>query len=354
MLTIQELSKSFRSFALDSVSFSVSNDDYFVLLGPSGAGKTVLLELIAGLLQPDAGRIWCDDIDITNVPIPSRPLGFVFQNQALFPHLSVRNNIAYGLRCMHRSHQDITHRIHQLAEEMSISHLLDHMPGSLSGGEAQRTALARALATEPRYLLLDEPLTSLDADLRLEMRTILRRLHRNGHTMVHVTHDYEEAISLATRIGILENGLIIQTGSPAEVFRNPRTPFVARFLGLRNFFSGVLKHDAGQKPGASHFVSHGLVFSILTDAPEGPGEIVIPGEAITLSTHMHETSARNIFQGTIQDIANGRAGVTVTIDIGVPLTAIITADSLDQLDLCCGKTVYASFKASAIQFIREI
>ena len=184
MLRIHEISKSFDTFSLRNVSFTVNDGEYLVLLGPSGAGKSVILEIIAGLVPPDSGRIYRDDIDITTMPIQKRNLGLVFQNRALFPHLTVRRNIEFGLRCTQLSRNERGTRVKEISEALNIHTLLNRMPGSLSGGEAQRTALARALAPQPRCLLLDEPLSSLDADVKADIRSLLRKLHRQGHTII--------------------------------------------------------------------------------------------------------------------------------------------------------------------------
>ena len=186
MLRVEHLSTEIGDFALRDVSFEVNAGDYFVLLGASGAGKTLLLEALAGLVRPDAGRIFWDDCEITRTRIQHRGFGLVYQQQALFPHLSVYNNIAYGLRAWGARRRDVAARTRALAAETGADALLDRMPGTLSGGEAQRVALA----VEPRCLLLDEPLASLDTQARAQMRALLRRLNQRGHTVIPVTHDY--------------------------------------------------------------------------------------------------------------------------------------------------------------------
>ncbi|MCK4349485.1 MAG: ATP-binding cassette domain-containing protein, partial [Candidatus Krumholzibacteria bacterium] len=240
MLRVEGLSKKLGNFAVRDVSFDVGRGDYFVLLGASGVGKTVLLETITGITSPDAGRIVFDGREITRERIQKRNIGLVFQDQALFPHMTVKQNIAYGLRSRGAWCGRTDKRVEEIARDLEITPLLNRRPGTLSGGEAQRVALARALVTETKCLLLDEPLSSLDVSARSGMRALLRRLNRSGITMVHVTHDYEEAIALATRIGVMERGTIVQTGPPDEIFRRPASEFVASFIGIRNFFPGVL------------------------------------------------------------------------------------------------------------------
>lgn len=345
MLKVEGLSKKLGDFAVTDVTFEVGQGDYFVLLGASGVGKTILLETITGIIPPDAGRILFDGREITRERIQKRNIGLVFQNQALFPHMTVRQNIAYGLRSRGSGRGLADKRALDIARDLEITSLLGRRPETLSGGEAQRVALARALANEPKCLLLDEPLSSLDVSARSGMRALLRRLNRDGITIVHVTHDYEEAISLATRVGVMERGTVVQTGPPEDIFRRPTSEFVARFIGIRNFFPGVL--IAG---GDAEFRFSGLALSILTDAKDGEGYIIIRSEDVVISLEPSRTSARNVFVGVIKDIFPGRLGIEVIIDVGVEIAALVTEESAKDLGLECGKQVWASIKASAVRY----
>ena len=346
MLRIRNVSKDLGEFAIRDVSFDVEDGAYFVLLGASGVGKTVLLETVAGIVAPDAGRVLWDDEDITHARIQKRGLGLVYQDQALFPHMTVYRNIAYGLRWRWRA--AVRDRVRALAADVGVSDLVHRYPGTLSGGEAQRVALARALATEPRCLLLDEPISSLDQRARAEVRALLRRLHRQGHTVLHVTHDYEEAVSLATRVGVMENGSIVQVGQSREVFHHPKSEFVAGFVGIRNFFAGQLEP---LQDGLARFVTAGLVFLVATDAPPGPGNLILRSEDIVLAPTRTDTSAQNNFLGTVVDLAPARRGVEVTVDVGVELAALVTEQSVARLHLACGRKVWVSFKAAAARYI---
>lgn len=353
MLRVEDLNINLGAFALRGVSFAVAPGDYFVLLGASGAGKTLLLEALAGLARPDGGRICWDGQEITRAPIQRRGFGLVYQQQALFPHLTVRGNIAYGLRARGMRRRDLAARTRALAAETGAEALLDRMPGTLSGGEAQRVALARALAVEPRCLLLDEPLASLDTQARGKMRALLRTLNQSGHTVIHVTHDYEEAVSLATRVGIMENGSIAQTGAPQEVFQHPASEFVARFIGIRNVYRGRLipaKSGAGGTPG---FETGDVVFAVLTDAPPGPGFLVVRSEDVVVSSEKSDSSAQNVLRGTVTEVTPARLGVDIGVDAGLPMTAWVTRESAERLALQPGKPVWVSFKASAACFIEE-
>ncbi len=349
MLSVSNLNKCLGEFTMKEVSFEVAEGDYFVVLGASGVGKTVLLETIAGLMDPDAGEVALDGRDITRERIQKRRISLVYQDRALFPHLSVRANIDYGLsRELSRAERRCM--AGKLAEDVGVAHLLDRAPETLSGGEAQRVALARALGTEPRCLLLDEPISALDTKSRGEMRALLRKLNRQGHTMLHVTHDYEEAISLASRVAVMEGGRIAQVGTPEEVFLHPRGEFVARFVGIRNFYRGEIEGPADSR-GARKFTAPGAEFYILSDAREGPGHLMLRCEDVTVANARPESSALNTFEGTVVDLAPARLGVEVTVDVGVEISALVTARSADKLGLKCGREVFVSFKASAARFI---
>ncbi len=352
MLKVEQLSKQLGDFFIRDISFEVDEGEYFVLLGASGVGKTVLLETITGLMSIDSGSIYCNGTEVTYKQIQKRGIGLVYQDQALFPHLSVRRNIAYGLKCHKRSRTKIDAIVEKIAREVEIDKLLDRKPDTLSGGEAQRVALARALAVQPRCLLLDEPISSLDVSARGSMRALLRSINRNhGITMIHVTHDYEEAIALATRIGIMEHGRVVQIGSPREIFQHPKSEFVANFIGIKNFFSGELKKHSGKTDTCAEFIANGLSLSLASDVEPGFGNVIIRSEDVTIAVQQSSSSARNVFKGTITDICPVRLGIEVIVDIGLEIAALVTQESTEKLDLTCGKEVYVSVKATAIRFL---
>jgi len=350
MLCVRDLDKRLRGFALRQVCFAVEGGGYFVLLGASGVGKTVLLETVAGVTHADQGQVLLDGVDITHERAQKRRLGLVYQDQGLFPHMTVRRNIGYGLRAKGTGRTARRKRVEEMAAQTGVVDLLDRYPASLSGGEAQRVALARTLATEPRCLLLDEPISSLDTQARIGMRGLLRRLNREGHTVIHVTHDYEEAISLATRVGIMENGSIAQIGTPKEIFHHPKSEFVAQFVGIRNFFPGHLEAPESGPGGLARFVTGPLAFKVLCGGRPGPGRLVLRSEDITVSRTRPESSAQNSFLGCIVDIAPARLGVEVMVDIGVEVAALLTPDSVGHLGLHHGQKVWVSFKATAARF----
>lgn len=235
MLILKNLKKSFKGFTLYVEELVVPDKTYAVVLGPSGSGKTTLLRLIAGLERPDEGSIWLDDKEITKLPVWERDVGIVFQNYALYPHLTVFENIAMPLKNKKLPKEEIRRRVEHIAEVLNIKDQLHKYPHQLSGGQQQRVAIARALVKEPKILLLDEPLSNLDARLRLDVRGFLKELQRNvGATVIHVTHDQEEAMALGDLMVVMNNGRVEQVGTPQELYRKPKSLFVFNFLGIGN------------------------------------------------------------------------------------------------------------------------
>ncbi|MEM6561989.1 MAG: ABC transporter ATP-binding protein [Planctomycetota bacterium] len=231
--------------ALDNVSIDIESGELFFLLGPSGCGKSTLLRLIAGLHEPTSGKLWFDDNDVTSLSTEKRNAVMCFQSYALWPHMTVRENIRFGLNVRDVSKADQDARIDEVLALVQMTPYADRKPNQLSGGQQQRVALARALAVKPACLLLDEPLSNLDAKLRHEMRSEIRRICKEaGFTTIYVTHDQKEALSVADRIAVLKDGQLMQIGSPGELYHQPHTAFVADFIGQTNLISGkVLGHD---------------------------------------------------------------------------------------------------------------
>ena len=240
---IEDAVKYFGSVhAVDHISLDIEPGEIFFLLGPSGCGKTTLLRTIAGFHQIDSGRIFIGGRDVTGLPPHKRDTGMVFQSYALWPHMTVAENVAFGLDVRRVPKAEIARRVAEALEAVHMSDRASYKPNMLSGGQQQRVALARALVVEPQCLLLDEPLSNLDAKLRIEMRAEIRRICKTrGLTAIYVTHDQKEALSIADRLAILNSGHVEQTGSPIEVYRRPKNRFVAGFIGEANFIEGTVK-----------------------------------------------------------------------------------------------------------------
>ena len=234
------------SAAVAGVDLEVRDGELVVLLGPSGCGKSTLLRIVAGIESPTLGRIWIDDRDVTDVPAQQRDVAMVFQNYALYPHMSVRDNLGFGLKMRRVARQAIVQRVGDVAERLGITALLERRPSQLSGGQRQRVALGRAIARDAKVFLLDEPLSNLDVQLRVHTRTEIARLHRDLHVpMLYVTHDQEEAMTLGDRVAVMHAGRFLQVATPLEIYRRPATQFVARFVGSprMNLLPGTLVWD---------------------------------------------------------------------------------------------------------------
>ena len=302
-LSVRRLRKSFGPVvAVDEVSLDAAPGEFLALLGPSGCGKSTLLRMVAGLVEPDGGEVILAGEDITRVAVHRRNLGLVFQSYALFPHMTVFENVAFGPRRRGVAMAEIGRLVGRMLELVRLGPLGPRYPRELSGGQQQRVALARALVTEPRVLLLDEPLSNLDALLRDEMRVELKRLQeRLGTTMIFVTHDQAEALILSDRVVVMEAGRVQQVGRPEEVYRRPATAFVARFLGRANFLAGRVAESVA---GGTVVALDGGGVSVLAGprlelAPGSPVRAVIRQEAIRLVPEPGTAAPPNHFAATV-------------------------------------------------------
>jgi molybdate transport system ATP-binding protein len=328
------------------IAVSVGDGEVVVLLGPNGAGKSTVLNVIAGLLRPAGGRVVSDGIVLVDPsarvhkPPQDRQVGLVVQDYLLFPHLSALENVAFGLRARGVPREAARREAASWLERLGVAELSRRRPSTLSGGQAQRVALARALAVQPRILLLDEPLAALDAGTRPAVRADLRRHLRGfaGATVV-VTHDPLEALVLADRIAVLEDGSVVQQGTPAELARHPRTDYVARVVGLN-----LLR---GEATGRTATVAGRASVALAHDA-HGPVYMAFPPAAVTLSPTRPEGSARNAWHGVIADVEQHGDLVRVTVDGTVPLLADVTPLAVAELSLEPGIAVWASVKATEI------
>ncbi len=355
-LVVEQLRVRTGGFSLEDLNLEVPQGAYFIVLGPTGSGKTVLLETIAGLRKPLSGLISISGRDVTRLPPERRKVGFVYQDYALFPHLRVRENIAFGLRLRKGRRRDVNGKVQEVCELLGIEHLLERWPGTLSGGEAQRVALARALVTEPGLLLLDEPLSALDPGTREGLQREMKRLHRRlGTTTIHVTHDFEEAFALGDMVAVLQmqddegmrKGNIVQVGTPEEVFRRPRSEFVARFVSGQNLFRGEVVHENG----ISYIrLSPEMRIAVPTDA-RGPVSLMVRPEDILLSPTPFVSSARNCFRGRVVEATDSGRIIRVIVEVPPRFEVIVTRRSWEDLRLSVGQDVYVTFKASAVHLL---
>lgn len=241
-VVLDHIEKRYGSvYAVRDLSLSIKDGALHFFLGPSGCGKTTTLRMLAGLEKPTAGRILFGGKDVTNAPATERGIGMVFQNYALWPHMTVRKNIEYGLKLRKLTTQEIRKRIQEVVSFTQLTGYEQRLPGQLSGGQQQRVALARALAIRPHVLLLDEPLSNLDAQLRLEMRDNISRIHKQtGITTIYVTHDQKEALSMGTQVSVIRKGILVQTDPPRTIYHHPKSAFIAGFIGETNLYEGTL------------------------------------------------------------------------------------------------------------------
>ena len=257
-IRLDRVTKKFATvIAVDQVNLSIREGEFFALLGPSGCGKTTTLRLIAGLEVPTAGRIWIDGADVTDMPPRNRDVAMVFQDYALYPHMTLLDNIGYPLKVRGIPRKQLIKRVTEVAQHLQIEHLLSRRPGEVSGGQQQRAAVARALVHEPKAFLFDEPLSNLDAKLRMEARAFLNHLQRElGVTTIYVTHDQAEALAMANRIAVMDKGKLIQVGTPLAVYHHPSTVFVASFIG--NPPMNLLPCRLERTPNAMYLVGKGF------------------------------------------------------------------------------------------------
>lgn len=354
MIEVRGLHVRAGGFDVRVERLTVGEGEYGIIMGPSGAGKTVLLETIMGFWRPLEGRIVVGGVDVTDLPPERRGLSFVPQDYALWPHLTVFENIAYGLRARHVPEGEVRRRVLEVAEVMGIEHLLHRDPRTLSGGEMQRVALARALVVEPKAVLLDEPLSSLDAKTRESVKEFIRELHGSlGFTALHVTHDPIEAAELGDRIAVMVDGRIIQAGTPSEVFGRPESLEVAWLTGRPNVIEGAVS-DWGDGVAVVR-PSPDVKVVAVHRRPLRRGErvlVFVMPEDVVVSKTPQQGSARNVLELHVTSVEDrGPLKLVKARRGGVELGALITRGAYGELGLTVGDRVYMQFKASAVRVV---
>jgi molybdate/tungstate transport system ATP-binding protein len=348
MIEFEEVSLTLGDFSLHEVSLSINDGDYYIIMGPSGAGKTIILETIAGLHIPESGHVLLNGSDMRNIPPEKRNLGLVYQDYSLFPHMKVEKNIGFGMRMRKIPEADIDRQVKTLMKRFGIAHLAQRSPLTLSGGEQQRVAIARALAIEPSVLLLDEPLSALDPITRDLFVEELRTIHRDHSlTIVQVTHSTEEARELGTRMAMIMDGRLVQEDGVEDILRSPKTARVAQFIGYENIYEGAVRSC---EDGLCRVEIDGVSFWTVTSAPLGQSlSLCIGADDITLyGEEIKKGSAMNVFSGDITRMTISGALALITVDIGILVSAVLTRRSATDMGLETGAKVFISFKASAV------
>ncbi|MCX8123576.1 MAG: ABC transporter ATP-binding protein [Spirochaetes bacterium] len=349
MLTLHNIYWQNAQFTLSIPFLEFADHAHCMIMGRSGSGKTLLLSIIAGIVKPQSGNVLVDGGNITSVPPHKRGIAMVYQEPLLFPHLSVYENICFGLVMQRVQKTIINDKAHEAMKLCNIEHLKNRDTRNLSGGEKQRVAFARAIVTEPRILLLDEPFTSLDPVSKEELVALLQRIKKYYNPMIiHVTHDFDETVSMGDYLYVLSGGKIIQHGSVLDVYRYPQDVFVAAMVGARNIFTGKLVHS---KEGA-YFVTHkGLRFFLGNFSAGNPTHAIVRSEDIIIAKRMQHSSATNQFKGVVTDITEIKGLYKVSIDIGETIQSVITKRSLISLNIKKGAKVVVIFKGSAVYLL---
>lgn len=348
MIRLEGVTVVAGEFTLSDVSLEVPAGGYALLIGPTGSGKTTLLETVAGHQRPSKGRVWLHGEEITTRAPERRGVGFVYQDHLLFPHLSVGENIAYGLQDAGRGA-----RVTELAEALGIGPLLGRGVARLSGGERQRVALARALAPRPRVLLLDEPFAALDPSTRAALRRSLLTLQRTERvTILQVSHDFDEALRLGDLVAVLADGKVLQQGSPEEVFRRPNSAFVAQFTGAGNVLAGEVSQVGPTESDGRYlgrFTAGSFALDVVADRT-GPCHAVIRPEDLLVSRDPLP-AARNHLRATIERVERLGPVTYIYCDAGRPLVATVTSMGAESMALAPGMTVSVTIKATAVLLV---
>ncbi len=325
VLRLEKIALRLGEFSLGPVDMHVQSGEYRVVLGPTGTGKTVLLEIVAGIRKPDAGAVMVEGRDITRLAPEERKFGIVYQDYALFPHMSVRDNIAFGLRMQGRDAREIQARVEEMAEFMGLTTVLSRAPRYLSGGEKQRTALARALVLRPRVLLLDEPLSALDRLTRERLKGELKRIHQSlGLTILHITHDLSEAFMLADTISVMGNGRVLQQGTPDDVLARPSNRLVAELVGI----AGFIRAEADDK-GMVHIPGMGSVSAdFFEPSPCGTCRhilLTVPSWAVGLNGQARIPADKILWQGPATIRSIDATGTLISMELVFPGDNVVRA-----------------------------
>jgi spermidine/putrescine transport system ATP-binding protein len=353
MVELRNVTKRFGAYeALKEASFEIRAGEFMTFLGPSGCGKTTCLRLISGFDTPTSGQIFLDGKDLTFEPPYRRDVNQVFQNYALFPHLTIYENIAFGLRMKKIPPAQIRERVDRVVKMTSLEDFTTRKPAQLSGGQRQRVALARAIVCEPKVLLLDEPLSALDAKLRTQMRVELKQLQKKlGITFIFVTHDQEEALTMSDRVAVLNAGRVEQIGTVNEIYYKPATRFVASFIGESNIVEAEILRSEGEFLHCR--LEGGLELDVRTPNPPAHPQILLSLRPEKIRLTRENPGGRNSFPGTIEmEIFKGAVDdLTISVQGGLQLGAVLTNDGQAESDLHEGERVFARIQPEDIHIV---
>ncbi|TXT61296.1 MAG: Molybdate/tungstate import ATP-binding protein WtpC [Promethearchaeota archaeon] len=347
-IELKNVSRDFGEFKLRHINLKIYENEYFIVLGPTGAGKTLLLELIAGFHNLDDGIIRINQKNMKNIQPYERNIGFVYQDYSLFPHMSVEKNIAFGLNVQNKASNEIKTKVMEIMDKLEINHLKERSPKTLSGGEQQKVALARALIVNPKILLLDEPFSALDPITKKDAMKVVKQIHEDHNlTIIEVTHNQDEAM-LGDRLSLIMNGEIIDTGTPKEVFNSPKNKTVANFVGVENILEGeIIKNENGY----AEVKTESFKVHCLSKFDSGKVVLFIRPENVVLSKSLFKSSIRNNIKTKVKDmLVISKELIQITLENGIK--AYITFSAREDLNLEIGDEIYASFKATAVSLKR--
>jgi len=347
MIKIENLETRLGGFNLNEITLSIEEGEFFILMGPTGAGKTVLLEAMAGLIPVKHGTIFIGGKDVTHLPPEKRGISIVYQDYVLFPHMTVTENIKYGLHFHKFNEEETEKRFRKLIEELDLAHLVNRFPLNLSGGELQRVALARALMVKPSVLLLDEPLSALDPNFREDIRHGLKIIHRSSNTtFLMVTHDFAEALSLGNRGAVMNNGRIEQIGAMEDIFQRPSTIFVADFVGMKNIFEV-------QFNGPKAIIGNELEVNMGRQASGNKGRIAIRPDDVKITRGKVASNNRNFFKGIVTAIIDQGFYYEAHVKIGtITFKSLISKKFLLEQKVLDGAEVFLTFEPNVVHTLQ--
>jgi molybdopterin-binding protein len=346
-LEVQNLSVDLGQFHLDKVNLSLEKKDYLVIIGPTGSGKSVLLETIAGFFSPDEGKIFLEGKEITGINPEERGISIVYQDYMLFPHMNVADNIAYGLKKKTKDTEHIDIEVKRMAKILKIDHLLHRNPETLSGGEKQRVAIARSLVVEPHILLMDEPFAALDVNTHNYLTSLIKNvINQHKTTCIHVSHNFNDVYNLAEHVAVMKEGKILQQGTVHEVFSKPSHDFVADFVGVHNVFSGkIVGHDRSLLHidiGSEVIIFSSNEFKHVSEEVM----VAIRPESIIFSNEPFISSVRNQLKGQVQAVFEVGHTIWIEVQVGnLSFKGVLTPNSCESLGIKKDKEIYLSFKS---------